>query len=154
MKALYFTLTATLLLFSSANVLASEEAKHIPGIFIGATTVDSETDFTFGLEYEYKITSSWGVGAVFERTIDAHNGDGVNVTLASLYYHPIKEVRLGAGIGREHIGGAHPHDDDVYRISAAYEFHLEHFGIAPTIDFDFIDDETAIVYGFEIVMPF
>ena len=145
-------------LFSSTSIAAQthhlEEAKHIPGIFIGATHIESETEFTFGFEYEYKLNAQWGVGAVFERTNDGAHGDGAAVGLAALYYHPIKNVRLGAGIGEERIGGAHPHDETLYRLSASYDFHVADFGVAPTIAVDFIDDEEAIVFGVAVTRPF
>ncbi|WP_258872670.1 hypothetical protein [Thalassotalea euphylliae] len=140
-------------LFPSASV-AADDAKHIPGIFIGATHIESETEFTFGFEYEYKLDAQWGVGAVFERTNDGAHSDGVAVGLAALYYHPIKNVRLGAGIGEERIGGAHPHDETLYRLSASYDFHVAEFGLAPTIAVDFIDNEEAIVFGVAVTRPF
>ena len=148
------SLCSIALLVASVNVQASGDAKHIPGVFIGATHVESETEFTFGFEYEYKINQDWGAGVVFERTNDAHHGDGVAVTLASAYYHPTKKIRLGAGIGQESVGGAHPHDEDLFRVSAAYDMHFKGFGLAPTIAVDFVDDEEAIVFGLAITKPF
>ncbi len=147
-----FALATALLV--STNVHAAEGVKHIPGIFLGATHVESETEFTFGFEYEYKLDNNWGIGAVYERSNDAHHNDGVAVALAAIYYHPTKSIRLGAGIGQERIGGGHPHKEDLYRVSAAYDFHLQGFGIAPTIAVDFVDDEEALVFGIAITKPF
>ena len=76
------------------------------------------------------------------------------MALASIYYHPTKNIRLGAGIGQERIGGGHPHEEDLYRISVAYDFHVKEFGIAPTIAVDFVDDEEAIVFGIAFTRPF
>ncbi|QCU73191.1 hypothetical protein [Pseudoalteromonas distincta] len=154
MKNKTVKLTVCLLTFLAPIAQASDEVKHIPGFFIGTTHFDSETEFTFGVEYEYKFTQDWGAGVVFERTNDAHHGDGTAVALASLYYHPTKSIRLGVGYGEERIGGSHPHNEDLYRISSAYDFHIGDFGIAPTIAVDFIDDEEAIVVGLAITRPF
>jgi len=142
------------LIFLIPAAQASDEVKHVPGIFIGTTHFDSESEFTFGIEYEYKFTNEWGAGVVYERTNDAHHGDGTAVVLASLFYHPTKKIRLGIGFGEERIGGGHPHNEDLYRISSAYDFHVGDFGIAPTVAVDFIDDEEAIVIGFAITRPF
>ncbi|MDO6834158.1 hypothetical protein Q4596_00915 [Pseudoalteromonas carrageenovora] len=142
------------LIFLIPVAQASDEVKHVPGIFIGTTHFDSESEFTFGIEYEYKFTNEWGAGVVYERTNDAHHGDGTAVVLASLFYHPTKNIRLGVGFGEERIGGGHPHNEDLYRISSAYDFHVGAFGIAPTVAVDFIDDEEAIVIGFAITRPF
>ena len=154
MKLLGKTILTSCLMAASTFAMAADNAKHFPGVFVGATHVDSETEFTFGFEYEYKFDKNWGVGAVYERTNDAHHGDGVSVTLASLFYHPWKDLRLGAGIGRERIGGAHPHSEDLYRLSASYDFHLMGGGIAPTLALDFVDGKEALVFGVAFIKPF
>lgn len=144
-------LLAGLLCLSSSVASA---AKHYPGIFLGATNVDSETDVTIGIEYEYKFDDNFGVGGAYERTADGHHGDGFNVWTASLFYHPMKSVRLGIGLGEEKIGGDHPHTEDLWRLSAAYEFHVGEFEVAPTLAVDFIDDKEAYVFGVAFLMPF
>ena len=133
---------------------AAGDAKHIPGIFVGGTHIDSETDFTFGFEYEYKFNKQWGLGAVYERTNDAHHGDGVGVWVASLYYHPSYNIRLGIGAGEEKVGGGHPHTESLIRVSAAYDFHIGNYGVAPTIAADFVDGNEAIVFGVAFTRPF
>lgn len=154
MRKTFCKFASVALLIGSASIQAADDVTHVPGIFLGATNFDSETEFTFGFEYEYKLDSEWGLGAVFERTNSAHHGDGVAVALASVYYHPNNHIRLGVGIGQERIGGAHPHEEDLYRVSAAYDFHFKDFGIAPTLAVDFIDDEEALVFGVAITKPF
>lgn len=134
--------------------LAGQEAKHIPGVFIGYTDANDETEFSYGLEYEYKFSKNWGAGVVYEKTDKAHHGDGVEVKLAALYLHPWKALRLGVGAGKEEIGGHHPHTEDLYRTSISYDFHVGDFGIAPTLAVDFVNSETATVFGIAIVRPF
>jgi hypothetical protein len=154
MKNKTLTIASILVMSLTTAVQASDEVKHIPGIFVGATHFDSETELTFGLEYEYKIDSQWGVGAVYEKTTDAHHGDGVSVSLISAFYHPNSNVRLGLGLGQESIGGYHPHTESLYRVSAGYDFHVDRFGIAPTVAVDFIDGEEALVIGVAFTRPF
>lgn len=141
-------------LASGAAHASSGEHHHFPAVFVGGTSVDGETDFTYGIEYEYKFSKRWGAGVVFEKTDDAHHGDGTTISLASVYLHPWKDLRLGAGLGQEKIGGDHSHTEDLYRISASYDFHVAEFGIAPTIAVDFIDGETATVFGVAFVKSF
>ncbi|GHB78960.1 hypothetical protein GCM10008107_30660 [Psychrosphaera saromensis] len=154
MKNKTLGIISLLLMPLAANVQASDEVKHIPGIFIGATHFDSETEITFGLEYEYKIDHQWGVGAVYEKTSEAHHGEGVSVSLISAFYHPNNNVRLGLGLGQERVGGYHPHTENLYRVSAGYDFHVERFGIAPTVAVDFVDGEEALVFGVAFTRPF
>lgn len=152
-KSMIIASTFTALLSNTA-IASSTDYHHFPGVFIGATTIDSETDFSYGIEYEYKATQLWGAGFVFEKTDDAHHGDGVDVKLVSLYVHPWKELRIGLGYGEEKVGGDHSHTEDLARISLNYDFHFGDFGIAPTIAVDFVDGERATVLGLSFVRPF
>ncbi|WJG09908.1 hypothetical protein [Aliiglaciecola sp. LCG003] len=147
-------LSTTLLTCFAFGVAAAGDEQHFPGVFIGMTNAENETELTYGFEYEYKFNTNWGAGAVYEKTKDAHHGDGITVSLASLYYHPTQNVRLGMGVGREKLGGDHPHSEDLYRLSASYDFHLGDFGVAPTVAVDFIDGEEAYVLGVAFIKPF
>lgn len=139
---------------NSSAVAAAGNAHHFPGVFIGYTKAAGETHFTYGLEYEYKFNQTWGLGAVYEKADDAHHGDGVTVAVAELFYHPLNNLRFGVGIGEEKVGGDHPHSENLYRLSASYEYHLGEFGLAPTLAVDFIDGEQAYVIGVALVKPF
>lgn len=148
-----------LILSASALLLASQSsaagnAHHFPGVFVGYTHAESKTEFTYGLEYEYKFNSEWGLGAIYEKTDDAHHGDGVTVKIIEAFYHPTSYLRLGAGVGKEKIGGDHPHSEDLYRLSVSYEYHIGDYGIEPTIAVDFIDGEEAYVLGVAFIRPF
>lgn len=134
-----------------------EEPTHIPGVFIGATNIDGETDFSWGFEYEYKFTANWGAGFVYEETPDGHEGAGTSLKIAEVYYHPTSEIRLGVGYGQEDVdshGHHHSFDEKVWRASAGYDFHFGKFAIAPTIAFDRIDGDTATVFELAVLMPF
>lgn len=155
MKVLVLALSLVNLALTSGVARASpEEHHHFPAVFVGGTSFDSEIEFTYGFEYEYKFTSRWGAGVVIEKTNDAHHGDGTTITLASLFLHPWEDLRVGAGFGKERVGGHHSHKENLTRISASYDFHVTDFGIAPTIAVDFIDGETATVFGVAFVKSF
>lgn len=156
---------------ATSSVFAStddshQSPKHIPGIFVGFTHANSEIEFSYGLEYEYKISKLWGAGIVYEQTDDAHHGAGVDVALAAVYLHPWKELRVGVGFGKETVGSYtdnsdshHPHyhsshKESLVRASVSYDFHVGDFGIAPTLAFDFVDGETATVFGLAFVRAF
>jgi hypothetical protein len=151
-----FASVGVLLLTSliATNLCAKEGYHHFPEVFIGATHADSKTEFTYALEYEYKFTDAYGAGLIYEKVDDAHHGDGVTLKIGMLYYHPVNAVRLGIGAGREEIGGAHPHSEDLVRVSASYDYHFEHFSVAPTVAVDFIDGENALVFGLGFIKPF
>jgi hypothetical protein len=154
MKIVPSLLISVSLTFVSLQTFAAGNARHFPGIFVGFTNAASETEFTYGIEYEYKFTSTWGLGAIYEKTDDAHYGDGVTVKIVELFYHPTQSIRVGIGAGEEKIGGAHPHTENLYRLSANYEYHIGDYGIEPTVAIDFIDGEQAYVLGIALVRPF
>jgi hypothetical protein len=165
-KMLIAASVITALTTSSAFASTDETPKHIPGVFVGYTNFDGETEFSYGIEYEYKFSKLWGAGIVYEKTDDAHHGAGVDVALAAVYLHPWKELRVGLGYGKETVGSYtdnsdvdHPHyhsshKEDLVRTSISYDFHVGDFGIAPTLAVDFIDGETATIFGVAIVRAF
>ncbi|NQZ89752.1 MAG: hypothetical protein HRT54_19445 [Colwellia sp.] len=151
-KQLFTLLCLTLV--SSFSYASSKDHQHFLGVFVGATHAQSESEFSYGIEYEFKFTPRWGAGLVYEKTDDAHHGDGVEVTLAALYLHPWQDLRLGVGFGKEEVGGGHPFKEDLTRVSVSYDFHIGGIGIAPTFAVDFVDGETATIFGIAIVKSF
>ena len=149
-------LTALFSLFIATPALAQEEAHglkhHVIGVFIGKTKSDYSHKASLGLEYEYRFDQTWGAGAVYEKTPEAHDDhhghyDDISVALVSGYYH-YKAFRAGLGFGQEKIHGAHSYTESLIRTSFAYDFHItEHIGIAPALSLDTVDGHTAKVYG-------
>lgn len=128
--------------------------QHTIGIFGGATSGNGHTDFTFGGEYEFRFDEMWGVGGIFEHSPNAHGGDGVSVYMGQVHLHPYKGWRFSGGIGQEKIHGTTPHKDTIYRLGAAYDFHVENFGIAPTVNLDFVGGHQVVVFGIAISKGF
>ncbi|ARN76284.1 hypothetical protein BST96_03110 [Oceanicoccus sagamiensis] len=127
---------------------------HTPGIIFGVTHSDGDNNLSIGLEYEYRINNSWGAGATYERTPQAHDGDGVSVYYLAGYWHPNDHWRFGLGAGKERIHGSHGHTEDLVRVSASYDFHIGEYGVAPTLDLDEVDGEVIEVFGIAISRRF
>ena len=150
------------LLSTTFSHASTDEHKNFAGIFVGATTFDGETELSYGLEYEYKFSPMWGAGLTLERTADSHHGGGADLAIAAIYLHPWKELRVGAGIGKEYVGSYttddhHEHgsyNETLTRLSLSYDFHVASIGIAPVVAVDFIDGETATVIGLAFVKSF
>lgn len=144
-------------LITSPVSASSGEDQHFAGVFFGATSLDSNTDFSYGLEYEYMFSKRWGVGAVYERTDNAHQGDGTEVLLASAYIHPyqkFKLLRIGVGFGQEKIGGSSSHTENISRVSISIDYHVAGFYVVPTLAADFVDGDTATVFGVAFMKSF
>lgn len=142
-------------LLYSANIKASEgntDKKHFLGLFVGVLDGD-ETDSLLGIEYEYKFNAEWGAGLLYEYAKDGHGGDGITSKIAALYYHPVGAWRLGAGYGKETIGGS-SHSVNITRLGVGYDFHIGEMGLAPSLNFDRINGQTIKVYGVAIIWSF
>ena len=154
---------AACLLYSSFHLPSAQaaDAAHVPlkhhvvGIFFGISDERSGSDdFTLGFEYEYKFNRKFGAGVVYENIGNAHEGDGIEIVLGSLFYHPYAGWRLGLGVGREKIHGPHGGYETLYRVGAAYDFHFGRYGVAPVLELDRVNGNNVLVYGVAITTSF
>ncbi len=146
------TLCGVVMMFQVQSVLSAEDhhgslERHMVGVFLGAEDDASESEFTYGFEYEYRFTPHLGGGVLYEKVEDAHHGDGVSVVLALLSMHPHAGWRFVLGAGREEIHGSHGHTENLLRFGAGYDFHLAGFGIEPTISIDRTERNSKFIYG-------
>jgi hypothetical protein len=137
-----------------STTIDKQYKNHMMGAFLGYTYAHDETEFTYGIEYEFRFHQNWGVGLVYERVDDAHHGDGIDIKVAELYYHLDEHWRFGAGFGEEQIKGHHGHKEDLIRITACYDIHFDNFGVAPIYSIDFIDGEDVHVLGVAFIFQF
>lgn len=151
---------AVLFSLPGVQAVAAEEHGALKHHAIGVIVADADersgdNDLSLGLEYGYRFNKNFGAGVLYEHTADAHHGDGVSVGLAALYYHPHAGWRLAAGVGREKIHGSHGGYNTLYRTGIAYDFHVGRFGIAPTLDYDWIEGaNNVLVYGVAFMLFF
>ena len=149
-----------LVLVSSTSLASDSEGHefkhHAPGIFLGSSDKRGGGDeLSIGFEYEYRFNPTWGAGVVYEHTPDAHDSDGVSVFIANAYVHPYAGWRFGLGAGREKVHGGSSHYDWVYRVGAAYDFHVGQFAIVPSLSLDMADGgDNVLVYGVGLLWPF
>lgn len=139
---------------TSAHQSDAALPRHLPGLFIGVTSGSGEDTFTAGLEYEYRFSPSFGLGAIYERSPQRHHSDGTAVGLVTLNWHPTAVIKLFGGGGRERVFDKKSHRYTVYRIGAAYDFHVGHFALAPSIAVDFVNHQHNLVYGLSFIQPF
>lgn len=152
-------LIATSLIASPFSVTASDDEHHeikknIVGVYGGFTSVNGHTNGTFGIEYEHRFNDLIGAGVVFETTPNAHGGDGTSLYMGQLHLHPWQELRLSAGFGKEDIHHEGAHSEDVWRVGAAYDFHVGGFGVAPSLNLDRVGGHTAKVFGISLTKAF
>ena len=123
------------------------ESPHSLGIFLGGVQTEHHTYSSYGLEYAYEFNHKWATSVAWEKVDGAHHGDGIETFVVSALYSPMEKVGVGAGYGKERIHGHDGGKEDLYRLSAAYDFHIDHFKIAPMVAVDFVEGETSLVVG-------
>lgn len=136
MTKFLFSLTMAL----SSFTFASDHNHHV-ALFTGATHSHELSHGTFGIDYEYKFSEMWGIGGMYE-TIQTD--PSTTVVLVTGSFH-LDDFMLTAGIGKEEV---HGHSEGLKRLGAVYHFHVSSFTVAPSLNYDFIDDgNSAVVYG-------
>jgi len=136
------------LLAVAQNVSAQEESFKRNGIelFGGATFNDSETNGSIGLSYERRVTEKFGIGGLVEYT------NGREWVYAVPFSWRITEPwKVLIAPGWEHEEGENTY---LTRIGTSYEFEIGEMTLAPEINFDFVDGDTAIVAGVSLGWAF
>jgi hypothetical protein len=146
-----------LLSFSHGSLAGGDIPYHHLALFLGFGVEDKknhdENTQAAGLEYEYRFSDNWGVGAVYEQLGEDAIRNEVLVIPVSL--HIGHGWRFFAGPGYEwHSSnnadeshdesgkeGGHKHKDKfLLRLGAGYEFKIgEHWSIAPELLVDAIE---------------
>ena len=149
-------LTVFIGLLLTGTLFASEDThdqKNAVGFFVGVLDGE-EADGVIGIEYEYKLSRHWGVGALYEYAPNAYEGAGVRSTMASVYFHPNHEWRINLGAGEEEIKGEHSDTGKIYRIGIGYDFHYGSIGVSPSFNIDRANSEISRVFGVSFTKSF
>ncbi len=131
----------TLAFLATTPYASSDESDYFAGIFLGVASIDSKTEFSYGIEYEYKLAQLWGAGLLYEKTNEAHHGNDVNVTLTSAYIHPWKGLRIGSGVGQERVASSHRHTEKVI----PFANRKEPFFIESAVHYPFVSKEKGFI---------
>jgi hypothetical protein len=136
--------------------------KHHLALFNGATTnfTHSSTDYSLGIDYELRLTKTFGLGLLGEY-IFTDNGEFIAGVPAFLHF--AKSLKItGAPLliyKEEHIDD-HTHHNEAnmktifaFRVGISYGFHLGKLAVAPAINFD-MGESSALVYGLNIGIGF
>lgn len=144
-------LLAVALTDPSAAQEAHEAKPHHLSAVIGGTHIphEDETAFTLGLDYEYRLNQTWGLGFVAEHAF----GPIDSTTLLA-----VADIHVAGGFAIQTGPGVEFVDDEsffVTRLGALYEFEIgEEFTLSPQLHYDFSTGDDAIVFGIAIGKAF
>jgi hypothetical protein len=119
------------------------------GLFVGATTKDSHTHATIGLEYERRLSDLIGIGAVAEGSPAGREFVGA----VPVFFHPVGGLALSIGPGFS-VEDGHAHF--LVRFGVGWDFELPAgLSLAPALSYDLTSGtDDAIVYGLMLSYAF
>ena len=120
-----------------------EELHNSLELFLGATRSDGDNNFSVGAIYEHRFNHARGMGGVAEYTPE----EGTWVLVVPFFVHPVEPWRLNIGPGVEMHGGE---KEFLFRLGGSYEFVQKNWAVAPEVNFDLVDGDVNVVFGFGI----
>ena len=120
--------------------------KNYLALFVGVTSEDRRDGAaTVGLEYERRLSESFGVGALVEH---AYGDLDFTVYALPFAYHsgPWKLYAAPGIEDSEHHAG----NEFLFRLGVEYGFAVGRYEVAPQFDIDFVDGEEVFVLGITI----
>ena len=104
-----------------------------------------------GVDYEYRLNPSLGLGAYYEETLGDFDLQALGVML---FFHPTDSLKLGVGAAVERKFGERK-NKALIRFQAAYDFHSGSVTYGPMAAWDLIEDQSNVVYvGFGVGFGF
>lgn len=145
-------LLALLLALAPTGALADDDAHgghddhrhHLAVALGGAFKNEAPKSALFvGVDYEYRINPTWGVGGYYEETIGDFDLQALGLLV---YVHPTDGLKLAVGLAVERKFGT-TKDKALVRLMAAYDWHVGQVTMGPMVAWDLIEDQTNVVYA-------
>ncbi len=116
-------------------------------VFVGFAHEGRDDGVAIGIEYERRIDETLGLGLLVEHTF----GDFDTWVFALPITLHVEEWKFVLAPGIEDRDGR---SENLVRIAVGYEFETSKVKMTPTINVDFVDDETIFVLGVAFGWPF
>ena len=168
MKSLLLRLIILLFIAVSGKTFAAEnrhegeneesehQLKNEVSLFLGATSfLEHDGDyFSPGIDYARRLSEHLLIGAWVEAVLAEETEWTMGIPLYFTIHH--FWVRIGPGIElfSEETENELTHETEqefkaefLFRTGVGYTFHISHFLISPSIDFDYVRSNDALVYG-------
>ncbi|MDX2460738.1 MAG: hypothetical protein QNM00_11710 [Gammaproteobacteria bacterium] len=122
---------------------------NVIAVFGGVTSEDRrDRAFTFGVEYERRLTRSFGMGVIAERAFG--DLDFWVFALPLAFHHGPWRLFAAPGVeDSDHLGS-----EFLFRVGVEYIIDMDGYEIVPQFDIDFVDGEQVFVLGISIARGF
>lgn len=118
------------------------------GAFKGETP---KSAFFLGVDYEYRINATLGLGGYYEETLGDFDLQAFGVLF---FVHPTDGLKLAAGAAVERKFGEQK-NKALIRLQVAYDFQAGDVSFGPVPAWDLIEDQSNVVYvGFGVGFGF
>jgi hypothetical protein len=137
---------------ASAQEAQDEQDHHSPhhvSVLIGGTHFQGgDSEFTLGFDYEYRVSSLLGIGAVAEHAFGSLD-TWTYLAVADIHFEHLI-VQVGPGVEQ-----SPKHDLFTFRLGALYEFEFDGFTVSPQVHYDYHDGSSnAVIYGLAFGLSF
>lgn len=108
---------------------------------------ESQSAFTVGVDYEYRVSRFLGLGAVAERAIDPLS---TTTALGVADMHAWRGLAFQTGPGFERLGAREGKETEtkfVYRVGALYEVERGRFTVSPQIHLDVAHNSHSLIFA-------
>ena len=152
-ETIFTTSLCLFLIGSSIGVANAEETHHRNHVAVGTgiTWHDSHDSAYLGVDYVYRISDNYGVGAFYEEVSGDFDLRAYGLTFGRYFANGWK-IGAGAGVERKLKDNKTLF---LFHVSTGYDWHRGSWTFGPTASIDFIEDSStsyylgvAVGYGF------
>jgi hypothetical protein len=169
MKPISSLLAIICVVFLSSNIQAKEssavhhdftgdshsahKAHHLHrnhlALFTGATTnfEHESTDFTIGVDYEYRVNDMFGIGLLGEIVYAEHKETIVGVPFFIHMKNAPLKIVLAPGVIMAEDHHHHKYEKFLFRGGLGYDIHMGDYSVTPTLNADVVDGDVSLAYG-------
>ena len=127
----------------SDHELAHHYKPNSLAVFVGVTHEGSESGLALGIEYEMRLSKSFGIGVLAEHT--SGNLDFWVYAIPLAYHTRSWKFYIAPGVA----DGGHG-SESLVRIGGAYAFEVGDWEISPQLNADFVEGNEALGLGITI----
>ena len=118
----------------------SAHPNHL-ALILGATNKSGKWAETYGVEYTYRLSELWAMGAWYEQSTGDFELESLGL-IGNIFAGPNLPILVGVGAERELFGKT----KYLARLGVQYQFHPGGISVAPTAWVDFVENGNELYF--------